>query len=48
MQGQFHDCDSIILLPQGTDILYSDYMTCHSASGYNLQVFPVRFQLSWC
>jgi hypothetical protein len=29
-QGQFHDCDSIILLPLRTDLLYSDCMTCHS------------------
>ena len=41
-QRQFYDCDSIILLPLGTELLYSDCMTCHSASGYNdLQVFPV-------
>jgi len=38
-QGQFYDCDGIILLPLGTELLYSDCMTCHSASGYNnLQV----------
>ena len=48
-QGQFHDCDSIILLPLGTD-LYSNCMTSHSASGYNdLQVFPARCcQSCWC
>jgi len=42
--GLFHDYDSIILLQLGTD-LYSDCMTCHSASGYDdLQVFPARCQ----
>jgi len=41
-QGQFHDYD-IMLLPVGTDLLYSDCITCHSALGYNdLQVFPAR------
>jgi hypothetical protein len=49
-QGQFCDCDSIILLPLGTDLLYFDCMTCHSASSYNdLPGFPVRcFQSCWC
>jgi len=48
-QGQFHDCDSIIFLPLGTELLCSDCMTCHSASGYDFHVFPVRCcQSSWC
>jgi len=49
-QGQFHDCDSIILLLLETGLLYSDCMTCHFASGYNnLQVFPARCcQSCWC
>jgi len=49
-QGQFHDYDSIILLPLETDFLYSNCMTCHSASGYeDLYMFPVRCcQSCWC
>ena len=46
-QGQFHDYNSIILLPLGYYLLYPDCLTCHSASGYNdLQVLTARWCLS--
>jgi hypothetical protein len=49
-QGQFYDFGSIILLPLGTDLLYSDCMTCNCASGDNdLRVFPAGCcRSSWC
>ena len=42
-QGHLCDYVAIILLLLGTDLLNSDCMTCHSASGCNdLQAFPAR------